>query len=288
MTKEVLLSMSKKLLLSLAAVATALSLAACGAENAEDGEGAGEAEGTAAEGAEAQMPEPDTENIPDVVATVNGQDISGEDFTAAFEGQFSQMAMQAQMSGEEVDQNQVKAQTLDLMIGNELLLADAEEQGFTASEEQVNEFLDELATQNQLESADELLSQFEEQGVSEEQVREDAEKQVLLDQLIESMDVEAPSDDELQEMYDQQIAQQEAMMEGAEEGASEGAEGGAEDEASAPETPSFEELKPQLEEQATTQKQNEAVNAHVEQLRGDAEIEKHLDTGDAEGSEDSE
>lgn len=279
--------MSKKLLLSLAAVATALSLAACGAENAEEGEGAGDAEGTAAEGAEAQMPEPDTENIPDVVATVNGQDISGEDFTSAFESQFSQMAMQAQMSGEEVDQDQVKAQTLDLMIGNELLLTDAEDQGFTASDEQVDEFLAELATQNQLESTDELIAQFEEQDVTEEQVREDAAKQVQLDQLIESLDIEAPTDEELKELYDQQIAQQEAMMQGAEEG-SDSAEGegeGADDSASSEELPTFEELKPQLEQQATSQKQNEAVNAHVEELRADADIEKHLDTGDAEDSE---
>lgn len=272
--------MSKKLLLSMAAVAAALSLAACGAEGGENGEGAADGEATAAEGAETQMPEPDTENIPDVVATVNGQDISGEDFTAAFEGQFSQMAMQAQMSGEEVDQNQIKADTLELMIGNELLLADAEEQGMTASDEQVDEFLAELATQNQLESTDDLLAQFEEQGVTEEEVREDAGKQVQLDQLIESLDVESPSDDELQELYDQQIAQQKAMMQGAEEGA-EGEES-AEDSASSEELPTFEELKPQLEEQAIAQKQNEAVNAHVEELRADADVEKHLDTGDAE------
>lgn len=271
--------MSRKLYLSLAAVATAFALAACGSDDVEQGDPNASSEGTAAasqgqggqgQGGQAEMPEPDLENIPDVVATVNGEDISGEEFSSTYEAQFSQMAMQAQMSGEEIDQNALKQQTLEGVVGNELLVMDANEKGMEASDEQVDEFLNELASSNQMESVDDLFAQFEEQGMSEERVREDAAKQLKLDQLIESMDVEEPTDEELQEMYDQQVAQQEQMQ---------GGQGGEGSSGSAAETPPFEELKPQLEQQATQQKQSEAVNAHVEELRADAEVETHLETG---------
>ncbi|MGO3289818.1 MAG: SurA, partial [Brachybacterium sp.] len=41
-------------------------------------------------GEQPQMPEADVSDVPDVVATVNGEDITKDEFTAIYEGQFQQ------------------------------------------------------------------------------------------------------------------------------------------------------------------------------------------------------
>lgn len=254
--------MPKKLLLSLAAAATALTLAACGAEGEED------TNDDAAQGQQGQqeqqaMPEPDLENIPDVVAEVEDEEITGEEFSENYEAQFQQLAMQSQMTGEEPNQDEIKQQALDMMINSELLVLEAEDQDFTASDEDVDDYLATMAEENGMDSADALVQQFEEQGLDEERVREDIHKEVLMEQVIETIDAEEPSEEDLQEMYDMQVEQLEAMNQQMEDGQEQ-------------EVPSFEDMKPDLEEQAAQQKENEAVAAHLETLREDADIETHI------------
>ncbi|MGM7668744.1 SurA N-terminal domain-containing protein [Microbacterium sp. A93] len=272
----------KKLLTSVALVGSLFGLAACGGggdgESTEGDQGASAgASQPASEGAQAapedaqpSMPEPDVENVPDVVATVNGEEISGEEFTTAYEGQFQQMAMQSQMSGQEMNQDEMKKQLAESMVGTELLVQDAEEQGYEASEEDVNAFLEETAESSGVASVDELLATFEEQGFSEEQIRSDAQKQLMLDQTIEQLDIQKPSDEELKKLYDSSVAAQSEAQGGAP------AEDGGEGESAAPETPSFEELKPQLEQQLTSQKENEALTKRIEELREGADVQIKL------------
>ncbi|GAA1175711.1 SurA N-terminal domain-containing protein [Nesterenkonia xinjiangensis] len=265
--------MSKKLLTSFALAGVLLGVAGCGdapeegadgaeTENPADAEqgaeGDGGAEGEA--GPEGEMPEPDTSDIPEVVAEVNGEELSGEEFTTLYENQFQQMAMQSQMSGEEVDEDALKEQSLESMIANELLIQDAEDAGFEAGEDDVEELLETTAETGGMESVEDLIQAYEEQGMSEEKLREDAHDQVLIDQRLEDLDVEEPSEEELRDYYDEASAQQ----------APEGAEG---EEA---EMPEFEEVRDELEQELTTQKQNEAAQAHVEDLREDADVETHL------------
>lgn len=252
--------MPKKLLLSIAAVAAAFSLAACGADGDDaDTDDAAQSQ----EQGEQAMPEPELDDIPDVVAVVNGEEISGESFSENYESQYQQLTMQAQMTGEEPDQEELKSQALDMMINSELLVAKAEDEGFSASEDDIDEYLDSMAEENGLESADALQEEFEAQGLSEDRVREDIQKEVLIEQVIDTIDIPEPSDDELQEIYDMQVEQLEAMNEQVEED-------------QAQEVPSFEELEPELEEQAVAQKENEAVTELLEDLRDDADIETHI------------
>ena len=207
-----------------------------------------------------EMPEPDLEGIPDVVAEVNGEEIHKEDFEAAFAGQYQQAAMQAQMMGQPVDEEMIKEQVLESMVGMELLIQEAENSGFEATEEEKEELLENIAEQNGL-SRDEFLAALEEQGMDEEEVMSQLETQVKIDQLIarETGDIE-PTDEELEEAYDMMVEQQEAMAEEGEE----------------TDIPSFEEIKPQLEEQLKAQKQSEATQMLVEELREDADVTIHL------------
>lgn len=266
----------KKLVTSTAAAALLLGLAACGGEtdggadeaasdqpNAEQSQEGGEqGGGETGAPAEQQMPEPDLGDVPDVVAEVNDEEISGDEYSSAYETSFAQMAMQAQMSGEEVDEEALQEQTLDNLIGYELLTQDALANDYEATDEDVEAELENVVEANGLESADELFEVAEEQGTGEEQLREDVEQQVLINQVVESLDVEEPTDEEIEEAYEQFTTQQEQAPEG---------EDGEETE-----TPDLEELRPQIEEQLATQKENEAVLAHMEDLREDADVEIHV------------
>lgn len=252
--------MTRKLLAAAAIAATAIALAACGEsapeETAPQDPAPQDAEvpGMDQQGEMPDMPEPDVADVPDVVATVNDIDITGEEFVALYQMQFQQMAMESQMTGEEPDQDAMKDQTLNAMIDSELLVQDAEARGHEATEEDVEAVLEETAAANQIESVDELMEVYAEQGVTEELVRNDARTQILVESLIEDdLEVAEPTDEEVEEFF-------ESMDMGAEE-----------------ETEvSLEEARPELEDQLRNQNRGEAVQAHVGDLREGAEVQTHL------------
>ncbi|MGJ9374092.1 SurA N-terminal domain-containing protein [Nesterenkonia sp. CF4.4] len=267
--------MSKKMITTGFALAGVLALSACGDSSDPESADAGSEEQSSQEGAaapeegasgeQAEMPEADTSDIPEVVAEVNGDELSGEDFTVLYESQFQQMAMQSQMTGEEPDQDQLKQQTLESMIGNELLLQDAEDEGYEASQEEVDAIIADAAETAGLGSSEEFIEAYEEQGMDEEQLTSDAESQVLINQVLEQLEVPEPSEEELREVYDEAVAAQE------EASGAEGAEG-----AEAAEIPPFEEVREDLEAQATDEARSEAALAHVDELRDEADIQTHL------------
>lgn len=255
--------MTKKMLLSLLIGASVMVTAACGNadENTNEEETATEEQATEEQAPEEngetaeqpEMPEPDLEGVPDVVAEVNGEEIKKEEFENAYVGQFQQMAMQAQMSGQEVDQAQLKEQIAESLVSQRLLVQETENREIEASEEEVNETLTVLAEQNGMASSEEFLAALEEQDLSEEEVREQVASQVKVDKLIAEETGEAEvSEEELQEFYDQVKVQQEEM-------------GGEE-------IPPLEDIKSELEAQLLQQKENEAVQALVAELREGAEV----------------
>lgn len=279
---EVIFNM-KKWLTMITLAATMLTVAACGDESAEDGngegaenseeqnteegqaaEGEGAGGGQSAEGGEApEMPEPDLEDVPDVVAEINGEEISKEEFEQVYTGQFQQAAMMQEMTGEEVNQDEMKQQVADGLVSERLLVQEAENRDISSSQEDVDAMISEITEANGMESEDEFFTAMEESGMSEDDVRAELEKQVKVDGLIseEAGDVE-PTDEELEEAYDEQIAaREEAQSEG------EGEE---------TEAPSFEDVKPQIEEQLVREKEAEAAQGLAEELREDADVTINL------------
>ena len=258
--------MIKKVLLTIVLGGSMAAMAACGGDAEEKTkEEAAPQEETAAEEGKAEgeqpeqpeMPEPDLKDIPDVVAEVNGEKIDKKEFESAYTGQFQQMAMQAQMSGQEVDQTQLKGQIAESLVAQELLVQETEKQKLTATDEQTDASLKELAEQNGLASSEEFLAALKEQGISEEEVREQVKAQVKVDQLVAQETGEIkPTEDELKKVYEQAKAQQK--------------------EAGSEELPAFEEVKPQLEEQVKMQKESEAVQGLVAKLRESADVKINL------------
>ncbi|MEV0869080.1 rod-determining factor RdfA [Brachybacterium paraconglomeratum] len=202
-----------------------------------------------------QAQEADVSDVPEVVATVNGTEITKDDFVQTYQSQYQQMAMQQQTGGQAPDEEQLKTQVAEQLVNNELLRQGAEDAGIKATDKDIDTTLDEIAKQNGLGSGDEVVSALEQQGISAEQVRQDAASQFAITTYIEQeADIAEPSDEELKAQYDALVEQQSAA-------------GG-----SAEEVPSFEEMKDQLAQQATMQQQNEAATEIAGKLRESGDV----------------
>lgn len=245
-------------------VAAVVALAGCTSEtddqNPESSPSASPSAGAPEAGA--GVPEADLEDVPDVVAEVNGEKVEREEFVTTYEGQLQQAAMSQQSTGQEVDQDALKKQVVEQLVGNRLLTQAADRSGIEATEEDVQTTLDGIATQNGMQSADEVIAALGEQGISEDEVRSDAASQFEVNAYIEAeADVEEPSEDELREQYDTIVEQME----------SQGGEG-----ASQAEIPPFEDVRDQLAQQAMGEQQSAAVDEIVATLRDEGDVTIHL------------
>lgn len=240
-----------------AAAVGALLLAGCGAQDSDEPD----AEQPPAEVGEEQapeMPEPDLEGVPDVVAVVNGDEVSRDEFVTTYESMFTQAAMQSQMTGEEVDEDALKEQTVTGMVDTRLLLQEADERELTASDDEVDETVEELVAANGLESADEFYETLEADGLSKEEVLEQVADQVRIEQLYaaEGGDYE-PTDEDVEARYEEMVAQQPPGED-------------------AEEPPALDEVRDEVAAQLQQQHEQEAIAELLEEIRDGAEITINL------------
>ncbi len=243
------------------AVTALLTLSACGGGDGDSASADTDASPSASTSAEADAPAgatPDLEGIPDVVAEVNGEEVTRDEFVPIYESQFARAAAEAQSTGQAPDEDALKKQTVDDLVSTELLAQEADARGITVSEEAIDTELDELAAQNQLASGDELLAAVEAQGVSAEQARGQVETQLMVEQLVADEDGSfEPTEKELRTLYAQ--VKKQAGQSGAGD-----------------QIPPFTQARAQLVEQARSQKVGEIAGTLVEALRKDAEITINL------------
>ena len=120
-------------LLGLAMSVSVVALAACGSQGDEakpqESSAAAEqspgADGSGQDGS-GQDGKPNTKDIPEVVAEVNGEKITKDDFVPLFETQYQQMQAQAQQSGQPVDEKDLKKQTAENLVSTEVLTQEAD------------------------------------------------------------------------------------------------------------------------------------------------------------------
>lgn len=246
-------------ILATSIVAT-LALAGCSANGDGDAEETPAPTASAADPANG-APEADLEGVPDVVAVVNGEEIGLEEFTTAYEAQLQRAAASQQQTGQEVDQDQLKQQVADLLVNNRLLTQAASDAGIEPSDDDIEAILKDAAEQNGLGSVEEVISAFGDQGISEEQVREDAASQFQIDGYVDAeTDIQPPSDDELRKQYDEVVEQSKSQGDGSGAG----------------EIPPFKDVKDQLAEQAVSQERNAAIEKILDELRESGEVEISL------------
>lgn len=246
--------------LGLVAAAAVLTLSACGGSGDSDSGSAGASdEPTAQDQSQDAGAGPDLDGIPDVVAEVNGEQVTKEEFVPIYEAQF-QAAAQAQTTGEAPDEDALKKQTADDLVDTELLAQEAEARGLSVSDEDIDAELTSLAEANQLGSTDELLAALDDQGITEEEARSQVETKVMVEQLVADEDGSLePTEKELRALYAQAKKQQEQAGEAAQQ-----------------ELPPFAQVRDQIAEQAQTEQVNKVAQELVDDLREDADITINL------------
>ena len=247
--------------LGLLAAASLLVLSACGSSSddasSEKDASSSETPSASADAETGSADGPDLSGIPDVVAEVNGEEVTKDEFVPLFEAAFQQATVEAQTSGQAPDEEQIKQQTADDLVSTELLTQEAGSRGLEVSDEEIDAELEEIAQQSQLASADELLAAIAENGMSEDQARNQVEMQVLVEKLVEDEDGSTtPSEKELRAIY-AQAKEQAAGQQGQK-------------------IPPYAQVRDQIADQARTEQVGKVAQALVKDLREDADITINL------------
>lgn len=252
-----------KWLLGLVLAVVLVGVSACGGGNGSDEDEANDP-AASQEQAEEQAegaPDADVADLPDVVAEVNGEEIPREEFVQAYELQLQQATAQAQASGQEVDQDQLKEQVAQSLVSTELLVQEADDREISVSDEDVERTLQELSTQNGLENVDAFVAALEEQGMDRDEVDRQVRTQLRIERLVsdEAGTIEVTRR-EARALYDQLVAQQEQA----------GQQGGGQ------QIPPFPQVRPDLEEQVRLQKESQVAQRLLGDLRETADIVVNL------------
>jgi len=151
-----------------------------------------------------------------VVATVNGEEILKEELLVMEEQQIGQLAMQGlDPESEEAEQmiEEMRPNLLDNIVMISLLKQQAQEEGITAGDDEVDEHYQQFVQQA---GGEEMLEQqLEEAGISEDELKSDIAEQLLVEKYVrlyidENLSEEELefSEEELRELYEQQMEQQ--------------------------------------------------------------------------------
>lgn len=229
-----------------------LGAAACGGssdEGADQADGSSSPSPTQQQPEQAAAPKPELGDVPQVVAVVNGQKISKQEFADAYRQRLQSTAAQGGQAP--VDQDQLKKQTAESLVSTELLAQAAEKKKLRPSAKEVDARIEELAGQNQMKPA-QLLQALQAQGLDEGAVRDQIGTQVAVEKLVEAEGGSTkPTDQEVRAYYQQVKAQQEQS----------GGNGQAQ------QLPPLKQVRPQIEQQLASQKQAQVAQQLVQRYR---------------------
>ncbi|MGI2328603.1 SurA N-terminal domain-containing protein [Planococcus sp. YIM B11945] len=239
--------MIKKLKFILAPFALLLVLGACSdkEEAAPKEEKAAETEQSAEKSTEAPASVLDLPEEEEVVVVVNGEEITGSVYNSVARQLETSLAAQ----GENPDlAEQVKSQTITVLVGNKLLIQDAEDKGYKADEAVLEERLEEL--KGQFENEDKMNEALKASGYTLEDMELQLREQLVYENYVaEEVEAGKVTDEEVQKAYD-------GFTEQSEEKA-----------------PAFEEMEPSIRQSLEQQKTQEAVFNRIEELKKTAEID---------------
>jgi peptidyl-prolyl cis-trans isomerase SurA len=197
----------------------------------------------------------DINNLPDPVATVNGESIDKETYVMVLEQQIMTMAQYGiSLEGEEGEQmiSLIEEQTIEQLINEQLLQQAATEKEIEVSEEEIDEELAFIVAQ--FSSEEELMGALEEGGSSMDELREEIEHYVRQQKYVEE-ETEAinVTEEEIQARYEEEKQYYE------------------EDE-----LPTFEELQSNIEQRLIAEKEQEQLEVLFEKLREEGDITVHI------------
>ncbi len=185
----------------------------------------------------------------ETVATVNGEKITREEFEA-FKLQF---ALQQGLDPESIDaetEKQLDEQAIDELISQKLLMQEIEKEGVTVSEEEVDAQME--MVKNQFESEEMFNEALKTEGLSEDELWSQIERDIAIQTYLENeLDTDSitVTEEEIEEAYQQVVAGNEDV-------------------------PDLEEVRDQVEQFVSQQKQQEMVSELIQKLREEADIER--------------
>ena len=186
----------------------------------------------------------------DVVVVVNGDEILGNVYNSVARQLETTLTAQGHTISDETNEL-VKEQAMSVLIGNKVIMQDAQEKGYEADETTVEERLEELKGQFETEEA--MDKALKETGFTLDEMENQLREQLIYEQYIaEEIETGEVTDEEVKEAYD-------GFVESSEE-----------------EAPAFEEMEPTIRTSLEEQKTQEAVFTRIEELKENAEIDIKL------------
>lgn len=183
----------------------------------------------------------------DVVVIVDGEEILGNVYNSVARQLETTLASQGHATSGETDK-MVKEQALSVLVGNKVILNDAEEKGYKADEETVKERLEDL--KGQFESEEAMNEALEQTGFTLDDMEVQLREQLVYEQYVaEEIKPVEVTDEEVQEAYD-------GFVETSEE-----------------EVPALEEMEPNIRQSLEEENTQDAVFTRIEELKESAEVE---------------
>ncbi len=184
-----------------------------------------------------------------VVAVVNGQKIINSKLDTSIK-QFSQAATAqgVDITGADVQAN-IRSQALDVLVNTELLKQAATSVGINITDEEVSSRLETI--KEEIGGEEILTERMNTLGITQEQLKSDVKDEIIIQQLLDKKFQEANisvSEEEILKVYED----------------AGGVDAG---------LPPLEEVKPQVEAQIRSTKEQEVINKYLGELKTGAEIE---------------
>ncbi|ADU32411.1 SurA N-terminal domain-containing protein [Evansella cellulosilytica] len=207
----------------------------------------------------------DAEDYPDVIATVNGEDIGKEDFVALLEQHLMQqasMGLTLDMEGSDEILAMLEEDVANQLINQRVVYQKAQEEGFDATDEEIDEELELIRMQYQIESEEMLIEILEADGVSVDDFRQDIAQYISGEKFLDSrIDTTTVSDEAVQEEYDEYVARvQEAIEQSGEE----------------MDIPEIEDVRADIESYLMNQQRQELESEVIQQLREESDVTIHI------------
>ncbi|ANU14891.1 hypothetical protein B481_0341 [Planococcus halocryophilus Or1] len=244
--------MIKKMTFAFAPFLLLLTLSAC--TDKEEGASTEKEEPETTEQSGEPAPAEYTLELPEkeeVVVIINGEEILGKVYNSVARQLETTLAVQGQSVSDEESADLMKEQAMSVLIGNKVILQDAEEKGYIADDETVKERLEELKGQFETEEA--MNAALKETGFTIEEMELQLREQLVYEQYVaEEIEVAKVTDDEVQTAYDGFVESSEA------------------------EAPPLEEMEPTIRQSLEGQKTQDAVFTQIEKLKKSADIEVKL------------
>lgn len=179
----------------------------------------------------------------DVVVVVNGEEVTGKVYNLVY----TQEKLYQSQFEEEIDLEEIKESTIDLIIDRQILFQEAKKEGIEVTEEEAKKELDRIKEESP-ETLETLLAQFQ---ISEEDFKDQLMYELTMFEYMHKVIEVSVTEDELKEYYEK---------------AKEGNE----------DIPAFEEIKHSLRNQLTELKTQEALQAKIDEARKNAKIDKKI------------